>query len=296
MPSASGTKKFLDLGPLAFAQTHSVVPDGGPTLSQDTVATHYPGESRHEIKPAHRVRRARLDKNHLATSDRHLAYVLTQQPHAPGTPAGADEFLTWYLPWNAGGGQVSMPIPSADALGPDAANPPYFFTVELTGCSVFIRGEPESPEVFHAGSTTTTWKGSGSTHWRTLFAMSRPDTFASGRFVEVNKFDYIGGERLGVPFASPVVQRYIRHVTEHEGGRDPSFKLIDCGGIGCVFGSRDGAGAWSFYLQENARVFFRRATTAGPYVVANRVLRVSQIYPHRAVLTTNDPPKALPFP
>lgn len=295
----TGTQKFLAQGPVEFARTHPIVPDGSVNLGDAEEVVRHADESRHEIRPHRRLMTAQIVKQQNPTADKNLAYLLAARRHEPGTPIGADSFLTWFLPWNAGGGQVSMPIPDDEILGPGPdptnVNPPYFFTVELTGCSVFIRGEPRRPEVFHNGGQNVTWEGSAGTHWRTLFARSRPQTFANERYVEVNKYHYIGGDVLGEKYTPPLVKRYVERVKEEEAARDPQFKLLDVAGFGCVFGWRNGAGEWSFYLQENVRVFYRRGAGGPIFTCANRALRVSQIYPTRAVISTNDAPKPLPI-
>ncbi|MDI1448047.1 hypothetical protein [Polyangium sp. 6x1] len=300
MASATGTEKFLAQGPVAFARTHPIVPDGGLALNDADVAEHFPGEKRHEIKVPHRLRMATITKNHNATSDKNLAYLLTHQRYRPGHPIAADSFLTWYLPWNPGGGQVNMSIPIDPVLGPEGGpenvNPPFFFTAELTGCSVFVRGDPRAPEIFHAGAQNPSWQGSAGTHWRTLFAKSRPLTFEQDRFVEVNKYDYIGGDVLGARYTPPLVKAYVERIEAEEKLRDANCEILGFAGFGCVFGHRDTIGHWAFYLQENVRIFYRRPATPKPYACANRALRLSQIYPHRAVVATNDAPKPLPFP
>jgi hypothetical protein len=62
-----------------------------------------------------------------------------------------------------------------------------------------------------------------------------------------------------------------------------------------VFGVRDATGDWSFYLQENVRVGYSRHTGGLPVLqYANRVLRLSQVFPGKAMIFTNMVPKPLP--
>ncbi|MDI1484033.1 hypothetical protein [Polyangium sp. y55x31] len=295
MSSATGTQKFLAHGALEFARTRPIVANALLALNDDN-AERLADEERHKIRRSRRLHAAKLVKTHNPTVDRNLAYELVLERYEPGTPRAADTFLTWYLPWNPGGGQVTMHIPAGEVLDHTGAdvNPPVFFTAELTGCSVFIRGDRRRPEVFHSGAHAASWQGSAGTHWRALFAKSRPRTFARESYVEVNKHHYMGGDLLGQPYVPLLVKEYIQKVADEEARAGRVFNLVDCTGFGCVFGLRDEAGLWSFYLQENVRVFYRRGPGGPLFQCANRTLRVSRVYPDRAVLSRNEEPKPLP--
>jgi hypothetical protein len=293
----SGTVKFTRDGAVEFAKLHPMAPLDEFDLSDKSIARAKPGD-RHTIRSDRRIFSGTLNKRNVSHESANLAYVLNLQFYAAGTAVPNGSFLCWYLPWNPGGGMTNMTLSTTavpDNNGADV-NPPLFFTTQLTGCSVFIRGPANKPEVFHAGSgAAKNWEGSAAAHWRKGLSAARPKTFAHGSFAEVSRHDYVGPYGYGQRFNTPVVNAYITQLQAMEGHFGRPFTLIDFMGIGCVFGVRDGAGSWSFYLQENVRVGYSRHTGGQPVLqYANRVLRLSQIYPGKTVIFTNMVPKTLP--
>jgi hypothetical protein len=295
----AGTVKFTRDGAVEFAKTHPVAPLHQPNLGLPSVARAKPGD-RHTMRSNQRIYSATLNKKSTPSDSANLSYTLDLQDYTAGTAVPAGSFLCWYLPWNPEGGMTNMTL-STTAVADDRGanvNPPLFFTAQLSGCSVFVRGTAQKPEVFHAGSAAKrNWEGSSATHWRmNFFAAARPKTFAQGSFVEVSRNNYVGpytptGQRLN----TDVVDNYIAQTQALEANFGRPFQLIDFMGVACVFGVRDANGDWSFYLQENIRVGYSRHTTGLPVLQwANRVLRLSQVFPTKVMLFTNMVPKPLP--
>jgi hypothetical protein len=277
-----------------FAKTHPISAGADVGMKGISVAS---AHDRNKILKDKRVASATMDKAHRPSEATNLCYVMIQAPYAAGTALPAGRFLIWYLPWNPEGGQVSMFIPTSPVLDDTGANvsPSIFFTAQVTGCSVFIRGTAKHPEIFHGGSAAAkTWPGSSQLHWRELFAQVRPRSFKKGAFVEINKTNYLGGETFGRKFNTAMIDNYEATIKRTETA--PNFTLLSVMGFGCVFGVRDGAGDWSFYLQENARVAYSRVPNPqfSDMVYANRTLRLTKVFPANVVEHTNLLPKALP--
>ena len=98
----------------------------------------------------------------------------------------------WFLPWDSAGAVIELDIPAKGTVRGD--DPDIFFTAAVNGCSVFFRGTPKSPVVYHAGGDTC--KGSdhvaAAKFWRDLMMgnVLGKDVAAPG-MKEVNKTDYI---------------------------------------------------------------------------------------------------------
>lgn len=293
----TGTFKLARDGMVEFAKQHALAVLMEPKLSD--IAQAKPND-RHTILGDKRLYSAVLRKRSVPTDSANLAYVVEDfNRFTAGMPAiGADRFLTWYLPWNPGGGQNDMTIPDTPVLDQTGQNlnPPLFLTTTLSGCSVFIRGKDTRPEVFHSGSAAKVdWEGTASTHWRQLFAATRPGTYQRGTFTEVNKLHYGSPKAFGQRFNSPLVESYIQQLQAFEAHRGLPFVLIDYMGMGCVFGVRDNSGKWAFYLQEIVRVGYSRSTGPLPTLVwANRALRLTQVHPSNSAIFTNTVPKPIP--
>jgi hypothetical protein len=83
-----------------------------------------------------------------------FANALTQQDAANGFDIPA-----WFLPWRQAGALVKLKITDVNNNGgqlrinnADHPNPDLFFTAALSGCSVFVVGNPRNPSVYHGGS------------------------------------------------------------------------------------------------------------------------------------------------
>lgn len=292
----TGTEKFIAQGLVEFAKTHPIAALVEANIDDQRVARSR-DHDRHTIRTAYRIYAGDLVKRHIDTDNANLAYCLDLTRYEAGNPIPANRFLTWYLPWNPGGGQTDMVLsqsPVLDNTGTDV-NPSVFFTTQLTGCSVFVRGTQQKPQIFHNGTGgATPWEGTSSNHWRNLFALSKPKTFKKGTFSEVNANQYIGAKFLGKEIHSPHVQTYFNSIANQEAMYNPGgfFDVIKYMGTGCVFGVRDNTSNWSFYLQENFRIAYSRVP--GQFKWANRVIRLWKVFPGRTLVHTNLIAKRLP--
>jgi hypothetical protein len=161
---------------------------------------------------------------------------------------------SYFLPWTAGGGIIALPIPPIKRGGDDS--PKYFFTATITGCSIFVKGTPSAPVVFHAGGQTghNNDPVRAAQFWRDL--MTR---FSGSKAIsaEINKTDYVSQAGLGTA-QSPA--------TAHSQAFEAWLKGATAGDLdiswtfpwGCVMGVRDAHGNWSFYLQENVTIFYSK--------------------------------------
>jgi hypothetical protein len=163
---------------------------------------------------------------------------------------------SYFLPWTAGGGIIGLAIPPVKRTGVDNS-PKYFFTATITGCSIFVKGTPRAPVVFHAGGQTGQADPvNAADFWRNLmtrYSGSAPIT------AEINKTDYVSQRGLGTA-QSPQTA----HSQAFEGWlKTNSTKDLDISWTfpwGCVMGIRDDNGDWAFYLQENVTIFYSKFT------------------------------------
>ncbi|WP_263382711.1 hypothetical protein [Granulicella arctica] len=155
----------------------------------------------------------------------------------------------YFLPWYDSG-IIKLDIP---ALGFSAAHDDvkYFFTAGITGCSIFVRGTPQQPIVYHAGGQTGTGNDNvaGAKFWRDMV-----QTHEGGAFFEVNKTDYCSGVGLGQlrTTESDAYEAWLKA----NGPQDLNVQMTSP--FGCVMGIRGDNGHWAFYLQQNATVIYTK--------------------------------------
>lgn len=203
-------------------------------------------------------------------------------------PAKAERFPCWFLPWNPGGGLTHMTIPRtrwvhtkaatnrptaeppADATWGDFVdNSPYFFTTALSGCSVFITGSADNPTVYHAGKGTSAYDHSTGksqkidlrTHWKDCFRDADPAAFAQKAYSEVDKDHYSGPTKRVQDYQATLAGYDIQNILS----------------VGTVFGVRTGL-YWDFYLQEIARITYKRASNSQIRTV-HRPIALIKIFP-----------------
>src|SRR5262249_48120733 len=67
----------------------------------------------------------------------------------------------WWLPWVGLGAMTKIKISMVTLNGlislfdkniADLPNPPVCFTTRLSGCSIFVKGDPREPSFYHGGS------------------------------------------------------------------------------------------------------------------------------------------------
>jgi len=208
------------------------------------------------------------------------------------------EFPAYFLPW------ISLKYACITLPNNPTGNPkPVFMTSGLSGCSVFIKGPPQTPTVYHIGvvndrhgkvgafknvpNTLVTGlpariraaynRGDSVLFWRELFKYRlghAPNTNLSTIGIsEVNKDDYQDTPRLA-------------KLKNHIGGAGSTETI---GGGGFVFGIWEN-NKWGFYLQENALL--------GPPGRVKRMLhfpvRLTKVYPlteKKQVMINVNPPK-----
>ena len=162
---------------------------------------------------------------------------------------------SYFLPWTAGGGIINLTIPTMGTHGYADDDVKYFFTATITGCSIFIKGTPQSPTIYHAGGQTgQNDPVKAARFWRRLMT-----THSGGGAIvgEVNKTDYVSERNLGT-VASPATQHSQAFETwlKTAGNVSSSLEVDWVFPWGCVMGVRDNAGDWAFYLQENVSIYF----------------------------------------
>ena len=173
---------------------------------------------------------------------------------------------SYFLPWTAGGGIIKLAIPAMGPLNPNS-DVKYFFTATITGCSIFVKGTAQAPEIFHAGGQTgKNDPVNAARFWRNLMRQHAP----GARIGEVNKTDYVSQRGLGGPGA-PATANSVAFETWLRNNAPGDLDISWTFPWGCVMGIRDDQGDWTFYLQENVTIFFSRFTKKNWYSTSKTV-------------------------
>lgn len=160
---------------------------------------------------------------------------------------------SYFLPW-LNNAIISLAIPAYDSTQPLGTNPRYFFTAAINGCSVFVKGTPQSPVVYHAGGNTGTKSPqAGAKVWRDL--MQSHNQTQGVLAAEVNKTMYVT-DKTNKAKGTQHSREFTQWMESNLGG---TYLIEDVAPTGCVMGVREG-GAWTFYLQENITVTYSRFT------------------------------------
>lgn len=199
---------------------------------------------------------------------------------------------SYFLPWTAGGGIITLAIPPVKRTGVDTS-PRYFFTATITGCSIFVKGTPRAPVVFHAGGQTgQNDPVQAANFWRDL--MTRYSGTAPIA-AEINKTNYVSQPGLGTAQA-PQTAHSQAFEAWLKGNSPKDLDISWTFPWGCVMGIRDDNGDWTFYLQENVTIFYSKLTKAhwystkktvkGQLTGAARPMLFRQFFPGGAPIAT----------
>jgi hypothetical protein len=263
---AGGKNREFMADPIAFMKKHSCFPtdiiesEQGRAYKQMNVtvsgaAAQYPLQ---EMGSAFKV-------GYLGFSKRPRGSAFNFQ-----APACADEVMgvygtytptagrvkSYFLPWIQGGiMKIEIPAKGTVVVNDDVK---YFFTAGLTGCSIFIRGTPQAPIVYHAGGETGSGNdvAAGAKFWRDLI-----ERHEGGAYREVNKTEYNSGVGLGQMKSvhSVAYENWLKANTPTD------LNISMTSPFGCVMGVRADNGDWTFYLQQNATVIYTKMKKAHFY-------------------------------
>lgn len=193
----------------------------------------------------------------------------------------------YFLPWGSKR-IVKMQIPAN-------TGPNVFFTAAISGCSVFVYGNPNNPILYHAGigvdlnkgnykdkSNTIRYNaakiGNAPVFWRLLLEKLDGVNKSKPNYAEVNKKNYVfdgikSFRDKGKTTAR--ANRYHQRLQElHQNDLDIRIVIP----WGCFFGLREANGNWKFYLQENATIIYTHKATSKKYVTT-KVIALTQRFP-----------------
>lgn len=205
------------------------------------------------------------------TAHKHTAMIKVA---APGTPPAAG-WQAFAMPWDGRGGAVYMTLPR----GP---GPNLFYTDLLSGCSVFVVGPRDNPRVYHCGLNPGGYNVPAGTDaadlWSALVEHNEVTRFGATAGVDypsIDKYHYI--KDSGAPAGAATG---VEAIIEARLAARPGVAAAPpptANARGAVFGIRDGAGNWSFYLQTN--VVMSWTDTANVKHSEGRPVSVKQFYP-----------------
>lgn len=251
-------KAFMD-DPMAFMKRYAVAPAddvamdiGDKAVDMDTTAGSYVFST---MQPGKRVAWLNFAKKPRGTGA-DMSFI----PKAEGVISIDGTYTerrgkvkSYFLPWTAGGGIIKIAIPQKGTAQP-AEDADFFFTATITGCSVFIKGTAQAPEVYHAGGDTKQSNPlQAAKFWRDLMTAYSGGGAITG---EVNKTQYISDPTArGKGTVTQNSETFEAWLNSNKPA-DLDIKMVFP--WGCVMGLRDGAGHWKFYLQENATILFSK--------------------------------------
>ena len=154
------------------------------------------------------------------------------------------------------------PVPSSLVEPPEDSFPRLFFTAGINGCSVFVRGEADSPTISHAGITGTLKRPAGQ-FWRDQMTATGVDLGGFKIKGEVNRADYMWNDLK----ESKLADDFLKWKSSDSNGK---FTLENRSPFGCVFGIMYGR-HWTFYLQESilmAKVDFLKGGEAKKFATS----------------------------
>lgn len=266
--------------PLAFFKNHPVVPpsDLGQKLLNLNVIfdeknigdyvsdTSTKSVTSAETDPTDRIRWVDFKVSGSLNEPGALTFSGSKKP-----VEGAGYVPIYFLPWRSMH-VVNMTLPELSGRDYDAPienNPNIFFTAAINGCSVFVRGKPTEPEVYHAGIDGTLHLNAVA-FWRDCLSMVVYKKKRSGGVTrEVNKSHYTKDISFKGPARTPMAAEYLNWLKAEHRDR---LVISEVAPWGCVFGIRYGR-LWSFYLQENATV------TTLEFIKKKDVLNPSEDWP-----------------
>lgn len=284
------------LDPIAFMKKYSVCPGNDIQQKLGDRAQMIPDAIGNDVDYLYsamqgRDRVAWLDFVKLKRTDQSSQVFVAQSEGSVSVEGSsavrAGAVKSYFLPWTAGGGIIRLKIPAmGSALFYN--NIKYFFTATITGCSIFIKGTELEPEIFHAGGQTgQSDPKEAAKFWRDLM----DDYGGPGvRHAEVNKTHYISDPKSktkGLRPGTKNADKFLSWLKAEKAHKD--LQLSQIFPWGCVMGVRGDDGKWTFYLQENATIFFASVTKApffstkkdvvGTVRQASRPMVFRQIFP-----------------
>lgn len=246
----------------------------------------------------------------MTPADRGKVGAMTFQAKYSSEVSGSrsDYVPIWWLPWSPGHMTKLKIEPTTtrlrDGLGRTVTNPGVFVTAALSGCSVFVTGDPMSPSVYHGGLednlahffsnradqlATFAPGGTSREFWETI--LDGVDGHTGRRDIQAPLHD--GNQQsMQIKARPPIHVGKSQRATTGKVSKDDYVNFAGSGttplttayqqliesqnprGInietvapwGAVFGVRASDGRWKFYLQENATVsyFVLRRKHFGP--------------------------------
>ena len=198
----------------------------------------------------------------------------------------------YFLPWSAGGAIIRLTIPKKSQLKKGDLDSDYFFTATITGCSVFIKGDPDNPTIYHAGGQTgENDPANAALFWENL--MARHSHRAGGIKAKVDKREYISEPGIDGATTTQQAKDYEQFLNaQHRTDLNIQFTRP----WGCVLGLRDPHGLWKFYLQRNATVFFCTLKKSHGKEVKGTTrsmalpMSVKEIFPANGTMVSLQPP------
>lgn len=209
-------------------------------------------------------------------------HAASGHPGGPWTPA-SEWTPAYFLPWDQRGAIVGFSIPRRDPGEPLHQYPELFMTAALSGCSIFVNGPEDNPNIYHCGiGLGKLAQPDSEMVWRAAVDAAGQDFEGTGRWAHAQ--DYMrpvrgplgSGDAHATGFREKLEKHY--HLNFRAGVRIEGVEPW-----GGVFGVRAaGQSTWTFYLQENATITYVTPTGRGQVEkhVVSRPMVVRELFPN----------------
>jgi hypothetical protein len=175
---------------------------------------------------------------------------------------------------------MRLRIPNMGGGPASDTNPVFFLTSALSGCSIYVLGTPREPIVYHCGTEGATGGKNGKQFWDSVMKKIGHDV-QDGAVGAIHASDYMLPKR-GDPGKGEDRREAAEKTLKKSSGRD--FKVESTSSWGAVFGLRDAAGNWKFYLQQNISVVYYEYKHTGPFGLGRKRLNVQRTVSRPALL------------
>lgn len=257
--------------PLGFAKLHALIPDlGAADPSQLKAKPVQPKFTLYQVKGKNRVLYAKVEQRPQETNRYDIEMAEAQ--------ATSDWFPIYWLPW-----QENKTYRIILKPGQSLADPHVFFTAALSGCLVYIDGDPYQPTVYHSNAKfqdfdvpkefqdgTQNWLfHQKANHMRQEVALSENKYQSPGRHYQsqsVDLFQYMPEA------ANTKLVNWVKKQKEVQLGADTDTVQPTMGGT--VFGIRSRThGLWTFYYQSWTKFMYQKNSQYFRQWIVNRCER-----------------------
>lgn len=209
-------------------------------------------------------------RRQFATTSSYGTKVLLAKFHPAAVPGMT--IPCYHLPWNPAGCAMRLRIPNVGGGPASDNNPIFFLTSALSGCSIYVMGTPKEPIIYHCGTEGMTGGDNSKQFWDAVMRKIGHNVQAAG-VGAIHATDYMLPKRGAAGIGE---QR--REATESalKKGQGRDMKIESTSSWGSLFGVRDAAGNWTFYMQQNVSVIYYEYKQSGLFGLGRKRIDIQR--------------------